>query len=108
MGLAAILLAVAIGIEVAATASLPLTQGFTNLKWALVVCLGYAVSIGLLAMVVRRISVSVTYAVWSGVGTAMVAIIGAIFLGEQFNAFKVVGITLIIAGVVALNLHGAN
>ena len=102
------LLAVAIGVEVLATAALPRTHGFTDLKWTVLVIVGYAVAIGLLAVVVRHISVSVTYAVWSGAGTALVAIIGAVFLGEQLNAFKVVGIALIIAGVIALNLHGAH
>ncbi|MGI8676243.1 MAG: DMT family transporter [Nocardioidaceae bacterium] len=108
MWLATFLLAVAISIEVLATAALPRTHGFTDLQWTVLVIIGYAVAIGLLAVVVRHISVSVTYAVWSGAGTALVAIIGALFLDEQFNAFKVVGIALIIAGVVALNLHGAN
>jgi len=108
MAVAAVLLAVAIGVEVLATAALPRTHSFTDLKWTVLVIVGYAVAIGLLAVVVRHISVSVTYAVWSGAGTALVAIIGAVFLGEQLNAFKVVGIALIIAGVIALNLHGAH
>lgn len=108
MGLAGVLLAVAIGVEVLATVCMPRTQGFTDIRWTLLVSLGYVVSIGLLALVVRHIPVSVTYAVWSGAGTALVALIGAAYLGERLDALKIVGVALIIGGVVALNVHAAH
>ena len=76
------LLAAAIGIEVAATATLPRTHGFTDPGWTVFVVGGYAVSIWLLAIIVRTIPVSVTYAIWSGLGTAAVAVIGTMFLTE--------------------------
>jgi small multidrug resistance pump len=108
MGLATALLALAIGIEVAATASLPRTDGFTNLLWTAGVLVAYAVSFALLAIVVRDIPVSVAYAVWSGVGTALVAVIGATLLGERLDTLKVAGIGLIVVGVVMLNLRGVH
>lgn len=102
---AAVLLAVAIVIEVGASALLPRTQGFTEPAWTALVLAGYAVSIGLLAVIVRSIPVSVTYATWSGAGTALVAIAGVAFLGERLGLLQVVGLTAIVGGVVALNLQ---
>ena len=106
---AAVLLAVAIGVEVAATALLPKAQGFTNPLWSLIVVAGYGASIWLLAVVVRSMPVSVAYAVWAGVGTAVVAVVGVAFLGESMNWVKAGSLLMIIAGVVCLNLvatHG--
>ena len=108
MGLATALLATAIGIEVAATASLPRTDGFTNLIWTAAVLVAYAVSFALLAIVVRDIPVSVAYAVWSGAGTALVALIGATLLGESLDTLKVTAIGFIVVGVVMLNLRGVH
>jgi small multidrug resistance pump len=108
MGSATALLATAIGIEVAATASLPRTDGFTNVIWTAAVLLAYAVSFALLAIVVRDIPVSVAYAVWSGAGTALVALIGATLLGERLDTLKVTAIGFIVVGVVMLNLRGVH
>jgi len=108
MFVAAALLVVAIAVEVASTAALPRTNGFRDPFWAAVVVCGYAIAIWLLALIVQRLPVSVTYAVWAGVGTAAIAVIGVLFLGESWDAAKVVGIALIVAGVVLLNLHGAH
>jgi small multidrug resistance pump len=100
------LLLAAIGIEVVATALLPRAEGFTNPGWSAFVLGGYAVSIWLLAVVVRAIPVSVAYAVWSGVGTAVVAAVGYFFLGEPMGWVKAVSLALIVLGVVGLNLAG--
>jgi small multidrug resistance pump len=103
----AVLLA-AIGVEVGATSMLPRTRGFTDAPWTLAVVGGYAVSIFLLSMVVRQMSVSVAYAVWSGLGTAAIAVIGALLLGERLDALKIGALVMIILGVVVLNLHTAS
>lgn len=105
---AAVLLAVAIGVEVGATALLPRAAGFTDPLWSVVVVSGYALSIWLLAVVVRSIPVSVAYAVWAGVGTAVVAVVGYAFLGESMNWFKAASLALIVLGVVGLNLVSAH
>ncbi len=105
---AAILLALAIGTEVAATALLPRAQGFTDPGWTALVVAGYALSIWLLAMIVRTLPVSVTYAIWAGAGTAVVAIIGVFFLGESMSWVKAASLTAIVLGVVGLNLVGAH
>jgi small multidrug resistance pump len=105
--MAASLLGLAIVVEVAATAALPRTAGFTQPAWTVAVLGGYAVSIWLLTLVIRHIPVSVTYAVWSGAGTALVACVGFVFLGERLDAVKVTGLLAIIAGVVVLNISAA-
>lgn len=108
MASALALLFVAIGIEVAATASLPRTEGFTELWWSVAVLCGYGASIWLLAIVVRTLPVSVTYAVWSGLGTAIVAVIGYMLLGEEMSWLKAVSLGMIVVGVIGVNLAGAH
>ena len=105
MNLAIGLLLVAIATEVVATASLPKAQGFTEPAWTAFVVVGYIFSIWLLTLVVREIPVSVAYAVWSGLGTALITVVGVTLLGEHIDAVKVAGISLVIAGVVLLNVH---
>ncbi|MDT3443647.1 MULTISPECIES: multidrug efflux SMR transporter [unclassified Pseudofrankia] len=108
MNAALALLVAAIGSEVAASALLPRADGFKDPLWSAVVLLGYGLSIWLLALVVRTLSVSVTYAIWAGVGTAAVAVVGVFFLGEAMTWAKAVSLALIIAGVIGLNLVGAS
>ena len=103
-----VVLLAAIGIEVGATTALPRTRGFHDLPWSLVVLGGYALSIWLLAVVVHHMSVSVAYAVWSGLGTAAIAAIGVLVLGERVDAVKLTALGLIVVGVVVLNLHAAH
>ena len=106
--LTAVLLGIAIVVEVVATALLPRTEGFTSLGWTALVVSGYAGSIWLLTVVVRSLPVSVTYAIWAGAGTALVAVVGLVFLGESFTWVKAASLALIVAGVVGLNLTGAH
>lgn len=106
--LTAVLLALAIGVEVAASALLPKAEGFTNPLWSAVVLVGYGVAIWLLTVVVRSMPVSVAYAIWAGAGTALVAVVGMVFLGESFGWVKAVSLAMIVAGVVGLNLSGAH
>lgn len=98
----------AIGIEVAATASLPRTQSFRDPFWTALVLLGYALSIWMLALVIKNIPVSVAYAVWSGLGTAGIVVVGVLFFGEGIDPLKVSMLLMIIAGVIVLNLQGAH
>ena len=105
---AGVLLAIAIASEVAATVSLRYSDGFTKPLPSTITVVGYAFSFYLLALVLRDISVSTTYAIWAGVGTAAVAAIGIAVLGEPATAIKLASIALIIAGVIGLNLSGAD
>jgi small multidrug resistance pump len=105
---AGLLLAIAIATEVAATISLRYSDGFTRPLPSAIVVAGYAISFWLLALVLREISVGTTYAIWAGAGTAAIAIIGVVALGEPATALKLASIALIIAGVIGLNLTGAH
>lgn len=100
------LLFAAIGIEVASSALLPRADGFHNVPWSAAVVVGYGVSIWLLTVVVQAMPVSVAYAIWAGVGTAAVALIGYLFLGEDMSPAKIGSLALIVVGVVGLNLVG--
>jgi len=98
----------AIAAELFATSILKRTDGFTRL-WPTVVCLsGYALSFVALSRTVATIPVGVAYAIWSGLGTAAIVAIGAVFLDEPITLIKVIGVGLIIAGVVILSLGGAT
>lgn len=100
-------LVLAILMEVAATLSLK-AAGAGSLPAIAVVALGYLGSFGLLALVLRSIEVSTTYAVWAGAGTALIAAIGMLVLGEAVSTLKVGSLALIVVGVVGLNLAGAH
>lgn len=102
-----LLLAVAIFAEVTATLSLKAASAGNRLALVVVV-LGYVGSLTLLAFVVRHLEVSVAYAVWAGLGTALVAAFGVAMLGEPATALKIGSLALIIVGVVGLNLSGAH
>lgn len=106
--LAYVFLVAAIAAEVVGTSLLRSTDGFTRLG-PTAACLGaYAAAIYLLARSVQGLPVGVVYAMWSGLGTVAIVGIAAVFLGEPLTAAKVVGIALVVAGVVLLNLHGAH
>lgn len=108
MGLTLGLLVLAITAEVGATAALPRTESFRSPGWTALVLSGYIVSIWLLTLVVRQMPVSIAYAIWAGLGTAAIAVIGVLVLGESWDLTKIAALTLIIAGVVMLNLNGAH
>ena len=103
-----LLLGFAIVVEVGATAVLPKAEGFTHPGWTAVVLAGYGLSIWLLTVVVKQVPVSVAYAVWAGAGTALVAVVGLLFLGEHLTWVKAASLAMIVAGVVGLNLAGAH
>ena len=103
----ALWLALAIGSEIIATVSLKLSNGFTRPLPSVVVVLGYAMSFYALSISLRTIPLGVVYAIWSGVGTAAIVVIGLFLFRETLDLVKVVGIGLIITGVVMLNGAGS-
>ncbi len=107
MGIAVPLLMLAIAVEVAATAALPRADSFRDPLWTVLVLGGYGASIWLLTLVVQHMQVSVAYAIWAGLGTALIAVVGVVALGESWDVTKVVALSLIVIGVMVLNLHGA-
>ncbi|GAA5187923.1 multidrug efflux SMR transporter [Rugosimonospora acidiphila] len=103
-----LLLAFAIGSEIGATTLLKLANGFTRLWPSIGVAIGYALSFVILGQVLKTLPVSLVYAIWSGAGTAAVAAIGLALFHEPVTWFKIGGIALVIAGVVALNIGGGH
>jgi len=103
-----IYLSFAIVFEVAGTTSMKLSDGFSRLLPSTLMVLFYIASFALMALALKRLEVGMTYAIWAGVGTALIAIIGVIYFKEPMSLVKTVSILLIIAGVVGLNLSGAK
>jgi len=97
-------LALAIGAEVVATSALKSAAGFTRLGPSLVVVLGYGVSFWCLSLALKTIPVGVAYAIWSGVGIVLIALIAWALHGQRLDAAALLGIGLILAGVVVIQL----
>lgn len=102
-----LILIAAIVAEVIATSSLRASAQFTRPGPTVLVVVGYAVAIYLLSVAVRTMPTGVVYALWSGLGVVLVAIIG-VFLGQKLDLPAVLGIALILAGVLVINLFSAT
>jgi len=102
-----IFLAGAIFFEVAGTTLLKLSNGFSRLLPVIFMFLFYIASLSLLSLALKKIEVGIAYAIWSGVGTATITLIGVVFFSESMNILKIGGILLVIAGVTILNLAGS-
>lgn len=96
-------LSISIISELVATSLLKLSDGMTVLLPSLGVAVGYGLAFYLLSLSLKSIPLSLAYAIWSGVGTALTALIGVVFWGEVLTVLMLVGIVFIIGGVVLLN-----
>jgi small multidrug resistance pump len=105
---AGLVLTLAILTEVIGTVALRYSEGFTRAVPSVVMVVAYALSFYFLAIVLRQLPLGFVYAIWAGAGTALVALIGMVVLGEAVSVLKIVGLALVIAGVVSLNLAGAH
>ena len=92
--------------EVSGTISLKLSEGFTKVVPSVLVVVFYGCSFYLLSLTLKKIEVGVAYAIWSGLGTALVATIGILWFKEPTNALKLISLGLIILGVIGLNVSG--
>lgn len=101
-------LAGAIVFEVAGTVSMKLSEGFNKLIPSILLVVFYIISFAALTLALKKIEVSLAYAIWAGVGTALIAGIGIIYFKEPATIIKLISIGLIIAGVVGLNLSGSK
>jgi small multidrug resistance pump len=98
----------AITLEVAGTTSMKLSKGFTKLLPSVLLFVFYASSFVALTLALKKIEVSVAYALWSGAGTALIAAIGILYFNETATLLKFISILLIIVGVVGLNFSGVK
>ncbi|MEU7376299.1 SMR family transporter [Streptomyces albidoflavus] len=104
-----VLLACAILAEVTATISLRLSDGFSKIAPSVVVVVGYVTAFTLLALVLKRgMAIGIAYGIWAAAGVALVALIGAAFLGDSLTPLQYGGLVLVAAGVVALEAGGAH
>lgn len=99
-----LILYVAIAFEVGGTTALKLSDGMTRISMFSASLALYAVSFVFLAFALRALPVGVAYAIWSGLGTVVVVLIGMIWFGESATAGRVVFIAMIVVGAVGLNL----
>lgn len=97
-------LSVAVLFEVAATSALKASESFTRLGPSVIVIIGYAVSFYLMTIALQKLPLGVVYAVWSASGIVLIAIIGAVRYGERLDAPAMIGMALIVAGVLTINL----
>jgi small multidrug resistance pump len=100
-------LAGAIALEIAGTTSMKLSHGFTRTLPSILLFVFYGLSFALMTVAVKRIDMSVSYAIWSGVGTALITLIGVMWFRESLTAVQVGSIVLIIVGVVGLRAGAA-
>ena len=103
-----LMLAGAIVSEILATTSMKYSDGFTRLWPSVGTTVGYLLAFALLAQTLKTLSVGTAYAIWAGTGTAVIAAIGIVFLGESASPLRILGVLLVIAGVVVLNMGGAH
>ena len=101
-------LAMAIIAEVIGTSFLKSSAGFTRLVPSVIVIVGYGLAFYLLALVLRSMSVGIAYAVWAGAGVALITIIGWVFFRQPLDIAALVGIALIVAGVLVINLFSSS
>lgn len=101
-----IFLICAIFFEVAGTTFLKLSNGFSRLVPVIFMFVFYIASLSLLSLALKNIEVGIAYAIWSGVGTAIITLIGIVLFSESISTIKILGILLIITGVTILNLAG--
>lgn len=99
-----ILLGLAVALEITGALGLRFSQGFTVLAPTVGALVAFAVALYLVSHVMKQLPVSVAYPIWAGGGTAGVALIGIVLLGEEFTSLKALGVALVMIGVVLVNV----
>jgi len=101
-------LLIAIVAEVIATSALKASAEFTRLAPSIVVVAGYLTAFYFLSLTLRTLPVAIVYAMWSGIGIALIALVGWLFLKQSLDAAALAGIGLIVAGVLVLNIFSKS
>jgi len=103
-----LMLLAAIIAEVSATSALKASDGFTKFWPSVIVIVGYALAFFLLSLLVKVLPVGIVYAIWCGVGIALIAVVGWFYLGQKLDLPAILGIILITAGVVLVSLFSSS
>lgn len=101
-------LSLAIVLEVLATSALQASNGFTRLWPSIVTAAGYAAAFYCLSLTLRTMPVGIAYAIWSAVGIVLIAMVGWVFYRQPLDAPALIGMALIIAGVLVVNLFSKS
>ncbi len=101
-------LALAIAAEVVATSALKAAAGFTRPAPSVLVVLGYSIAFYCLSLSLKVVPVGVAYAIWSGVGTALIVVIGWLWFGQKLDLAALIGLALIVAGVAVLQIFSRS
>ena len=103
-----LVLAVAILLELSGTICLKLSHGFSRLMPSIGVVVFYLGSFTLMAQSLKTLEVGIVYAIWSGVGTALIAVVGILAFGESVTAFKILGLLMIVGGTFLLRVASSQ
>lgn len=98
-----LMLLIAITAEVIATSFLKASEGLTKIVPSAIVVISYITAFSMLGQALKTMELGIAYAIWSGLGTAAIALVGIIFMAESVNPAKIMGLGLITVGVVMLN-----
>ncbi|MCB0919096.1 MAG: multidrug efflux SMR transporter [Actinobacteria bacterium] len=101
-------LGLAIVAEVIGTSFLKESNGFTKLVPSIVAVLGYGVALVGLSYAVRTIDLGIAYAIWAGVGTALIVLVGWLFFSDMLDLAAWIGVGMIVGGVLVINIFSAN
>lgn len=101
-------LGIAIVAEVCATSALKASENFTRLGPSIVTVLGYVIAFYFLSLTLRTMPTGIAYAIWSGVGIVLISLVGALFFKQHLDGPALLGIALIIAGVVVMNVFSKS
>ncbi|MBM95182.1 MAG: QacE family quaternary ammonium compound efflux SMR transporter [Oceanospirillaceae bacterium] len=103
-----IYLAIAIVAEVIATSAVKASDGFTKLVPSVIVVAGLALAFYCLSLVFKTIPMGIAYAIWSGLGIVLISVVGFFKFGQSIDVPGMIGMLLIIAGVVVINLFSTS
>jgi small multidrug resistance pump len=98
------LLLLAIAFEVCGTTCMKLSDGFSKLIPSILIFVFYAASFSVFTLALKQMDVSIAYAIWAGLGTALITVIGIFWFKEPVNALKIISLIVVVAGIVGLNL----
>lgn len=101
-------LIMAIVLEVIGTSALQASEQFTRPKPLILTAIGYAASFYFLSLALRTLPVGIAYAVWSGLGIVLIALVGLVWFDQKLDAPAVAGLALIVAGVGVINLFSSS
>lgn len=99
-----LLLLLAIGFEVCGTTCMKLSQGFSKLLPSILIFVFYGISFFFFTLALKGLDVSIAYAIWAGLGTALITVVGIFWFKEPINVLKMISLFVVVMGVIGLNL----